>query len=205
VPPTSGRPGYLDVGITDRAKGSRLDVDLRVLGPISGVPFATPYGDACTSFRGSPLDATLVRCADADAPVDVLEVEAPLDAGAAASFVAADGATRAIVASRDPRTAELKVRADGRTTSLPRAGAQVALADLDQDGAPEIVSTLDVVPGAAEVDALVITTWQNDGTLRERARTQVPTGIRAVAACPPDGPGPAAVVAATQGELWIVR
>ena len=41
--------------------------------------------------------------------------------------------------------------------------------------------------------------------LRERARMAVPSGIRAVAACPPDGGGVAPVVIATMGELWIIR
>jgi hypothetical protein len=82
----------------------------------------------------------------------------------------------------------------------------VAVADLDQDGAPEVISTLDVLPQSpsGQSDALVISTWQPDGSLRERTRIPVPSGIRAVAACPPEG-GQAAVVLATQGELWIVR
>jgi hypothetical protein len=200
------RAAYIDVGITDRARGSRLDVDLRPVGSITGVPFATPNGDACTTFQGSTLDAGITKCADADAQLDPSEIDTPLDAGAAASYVTADGAVRAILATRDPRTAELKVRTDGKTASLPHAGAQVAVADLDQDGAPEVISTLDVLqqsPGV-ETDALVISTWQPNGSLRERTRTPVPSGIHAVAACPPEG-GQAAVVLATQGELWIVR
>jgi hypothetical protein len=200
------RPAFIDIGITDRARGSRLDLDLQRLGAITGVPFATPYGDACASFQGSTLSAGVAKCADTDAPSDGLEVDTPLDASAAATYVGADGTARAILATRDPRTSELKLRADGKTATLPGAGAQVALGDLDQDGSPEIISTLDVLPqvqGAA--DALVVTTWQADGSLRERARTPVPSGIRAVATCPPEGAGPAAVVLATQGELWIVR
>jgi hypothetical protein len=207
VPAGSGRPARVDVGITDRAWGSRLDVDLQRLGTITGVPFATVEGDACASFQGSTLASAVAKCAESDPPFDASEIDAPLDAGAFATYVGADGTTRTIVATRDPRTAELKVRSNGRTASLPSAGAQVALADLDQDGAPEIISTLDVlsqVPSAA-ADALVITTWQPDGSLRERARTEVPAGIRAVAACPPEGSGAAPVVVATQGELWVVR
>jgi hypothetical protein len=204
VPQRGARGSFIDVGITDRARGSRLDFDLQKIGTIAGVPFATPYGDACATFQGSTLSAGVAKCADADASPEGLEVDTPLDAGASATFVAPDGSARAIFATRDPRTSELRVRADGKTTSLPGAGAQVALADLDQDGSPEVISTLDVLPQGG-ADALVVNTWQADGSLRERARTPVPSGIRAVAACPPEGPGPAAVVVATQGELWIVR
>jgi hypothetical protein len=206
VPQRGARGFFIDVGITDRAKGTRFDVDLQKIGAIAGVPFATPYGDACATFQGSTLSAGVTKCADADPTPDGLELDTPLDASASATFVAPDGTARAIFATRDPRTSELKVRADGKTASLPGAGAQVALADLDQDGSPEILSTLDVLPQAqGTTDALVVNTWQADGTLRERARTPVPSGIRALAACPPDGPTPAAVVVATQGELWIVR
>jgi hypothetical protein len=206
VPQRGARPTFIDVGITDRARGSRFDVELQRVGTIAGVPFATAFGDACATFQGSTLNGGVAKCADVDAAPDSLEVEVPLDAAAYATYVAPDGSTRAIVATRDPRTSELKLRADGKTASLPGAGAQVALGDLDQDGAPEILSTLDVLPQAqGAADALVVTTWQADGSLRERARTPVPTGIRAVAACPPEGAGPAAVVVATQGELWIVR
>jgi len=206
VTPPGRRAAYIDVGITDRARGSRLDVDLHPVGSVAGVPFATPNGDACTTFQGSTLDAGVTKCADADPPLDPSDIDTPLDTGAAASYVTADGAVRTILATRDPRTAELKVRADGKTASLPGAGAQVAVADLDQDGAPEVISTLDVLPQSpsGQSDALVISTWQPDGSLRERTRMPVPSGIRAVAACPPEG-GQAAVVLATQGELWIVR
>src|SRR6185436_1055700 len=123
------------------------------------------------------------------APVDPSGFDAPLDAVAAASYVASDGTVRVIAATRDPRTAELRVRADGKAATLLHSGAQIALADLDQDGSPEILSTLDILPKPPtdDADALLITTLQSDGSLLERARVQVPGGVRAVAACPPDG------------------
>jgi hypothetical protein len=69
------------------------------------------------------------------------------------------------------------------------------------------VSTLDVLPrpGVDEGDAVVITTLLADGSLRERARMPVPHAVRAVGACPPDRPGTAPLLMATEGELWIVR
>jgi hypothetical protein len=101
----------------------------------------------------------------------------------------------------------VSLRALGKTSSLPHAGAQIALADLDQDGSPEVITAVDVLPkppGDVD-DALVITTLAPDGSLRERSRTPVPTGVRAIAACPPEGGGSGSVVVATPGELWIVR
>jgi hypothetical protein len=213
VPARGAERTHIDLGITDRARGSRLDANLRVLGSIAGVPLARPNGDACVTFQGSTLSAVVAKCADADPPIDTSDIEAPLDAAAHATFVAADGTVRVVGATRDPRTAELKLRSGAETASLPHAGAQIALADLDQDGSPEIISTLDVAtkPPSSdptkppEGDALVITTWKLGAGLQEKTRTAVPGGIRAVAACPPDGAGVAPVVVATSGELWIIR
>jgi hypothetical protein len=207
VPAQGARPAFIDVGITDRARGVRLDADLHVLGPIAGVPFATPNGDGCATFQGITLDVAVASCAEGDVTLDSSAIETPFDAAGAATYVTPQGVARAIFATRDPRTADLKVRADEKTTTLARSGAQVAVADLDQDGSPEIISTLDVLPQPSnhDADALVISSWQPDGSLRERSRTPVPSGVRALAACPPEGNGAAAIVVATQGELWIVR
>jgi hypothetical protein len=206
IVPGRGAP-YLDVGITDRARASRLDGELRLLGAIQGIPFATPTGDACLRFQGSTATSFIAKCAENDVVSLPVEVEGPFDAIASAMFVTREGVPRTAFAGRDPRTGEVALRTDDRAAILGRAGAQLAIADLDQDGAPEVISTLDVLvkPQGSADDALVVTTWEHDGTLREKSRTPVPPGVRAVAACPPDGRGPAPVVVATTGELWIVR
>ena len=206
LPSPRGAP-RLDVGISDRARGGRFDAELKLLGTINGVPFATSSGDACLRFRGSTLATTVGKCTEADPGPLPFDVDGPLDAAAVGTFITADGVTRTIDATRDPRTGEVSLRALGRTASLAHAGAQIALADLDQDGAPEVITGLDVFPKpAGDVDdALVITTLERDGSLREKSRTPVPTGVRAVAACPPEGGGAGSVVIATTGELWVVR
>jgi hypothetical protein len=202
---------YIDIGITDRARGTRLDSELRPIGAIAGVPFGMGQGDACVTFSGTSLASVWAKCAESDqAPLPPLE--SPLDAAAFGPFVTADGAARMVSAVRDPRTAELHLVSESTTATLPSAGAQIAIADLDQDGTPEIISTMDVLPKStssgppdALEDALVVTSWLADGTLRERARTPVPGGVRAVAACPPDHAGSAPVILATTAELWILR
>jgi hypothetical protein len=198
---------HLDAGISDRALGVRLDGDLRLLGTIQGVPFATARGDACMRFQGSTLATTVRQCAETDPPFAPFGEGGALDAAAMAVFVTAGGVTHTVDAARDARTGEVTLHSRGHTAIIPRAGAQVALADLDQDGAPEVITSLDVLPKPTQDtdDALVITTFESNGSLREKARTPVPTGVRAVAACPPEGGGSAAVVVATEGELWIVR
>jgi hypothetical protein len=198
---------YLDIGLSDRARGARLDGELHLLGAIQGVPFATPYGDACLHFQGSTLATTVSACTETDTAATGFDGNGPLDAVATGVFVSARGILGAVDAARDPRTGDVTLRSADRSATLSRAGAQIALADLDQDGAPEVISSLDVLikPGGGADDALVITTWEASGSLRERSRTDVPTGIRALAACPPEGGGSGAVVLATAGELWIVR
>jgi hypothetical protein len=203
--PYRPRPA-LDVGITDRASGVRLDADLQRIGTIRGVPFGTPDGDACVQFLGSTAAATVGTCTDADPMPAGFEGATALDAAATGVFVDAKGVARSVEATRNPESGDIALRSGDRAASLPRAGAQIAIADLDQDGTPEVMTTLDVLPkpqGGAD-DALVVTTWEDDGTLRERSRTPVPTGVRAVAACPPAG-GAGSIVMATPGELWIVR
>jgi len=206
VAPRRGLP-YLDVGISDRARGMRLDGELRPVGAIHGLPFATAWGDACIRLQGSTLAAAVSKCAETDPAFTPFGESGPLDAAAMATYVTADGAVHTIDAVRDPRTGEVRIHSDGRLASVARAGAQLALADLDQDGAPEVITSLDVLPNPTQDtdDALVITTFESDGSLREKRRTPVPTGVRAVAACPPEGGGSAAVVIGTEGELWIVR
>ena len=43
------------------------------------------------------------------------------------------------------------------------------------------------------------------GTVQRRYRLPVPSGIDALAMCPPDGPKTAPLVVATADELWVVR
>ena len=217
IVPRAARPGFLDVGITDRAHGSRLDDKLRPLATLSGVPFATPEGDACLSFQGTTVGASVGKCADSDPASAPVDLGPAADALASATIIGRDGAVRVVQARHDPLTLELQLRASAETAVVPRSGAQVALADLDGDGDPEVISTLDVLPSASTPaargavdrappqDAVVISSWHPGRPPTQRARVPVPSGVRAVAACPPDAPGPAPVVVATAGELWIVR
>jgi hypothetical protein len=91
----------------------------------------------------------------------------------------------------------------GRRARISGVGAQLAIGDLDGDGQPELVSGSDTLDPAA--DALVVHTWQDDGKLVERLRIGVPSGVRAVAICPPESAGQAPIAVATGDGVWIVR
>jgi hypothetical protein len=83
-----------------------------------------------------------------------------------------------------------------------RVGAQLAIGDLDQDGAADVVTSVDTL--GPRFDALEARTLSPTGVER-RWRLPVPGGVEALAICPADGPGRAPVVVATAGELWVLR
>lgn len=123
---------------------------------------------------------------------------------AGATVLGRDGKPRQVRALRVFNESSVLLRDDaGRSARLEAAGAQLAVGDLDGDGQPEILSSSDTLDESG--DALVVHTWQDDGKLVERLRVAVPTGVRALAACPADGSGLAAVLVATPGELWVLR
>jgi len=75
--------------------------------------------------------------------------------------------------------------------------------DVDQDGSADLVSTLDVL--SRKHDVLELRTLLSSGTVKRRFKLPVPTGIDAVAICPPDGPGRAPIVLASKSQLWVLR
>ena len=74
------------------------------------------------------------------------------------------------------------------------------MGDLDMDGIPEIVTSLD-----GSDDAVRIVSASDDGAVRERRRFSAPNGVRALAMCPPEEKGIPALVAVTGNEVWLVR
>jgi hypothetical protein len=203
VPRADGLGSWLDVGLTDRAHGVRFDATLHPTAAIAGVPVANGVRDVCATYSGGTAPPTLGKCAPSDAPVDLGTI-GPADAIAAGTLVSPAGAALGVVAARDPSTGELRLRSGELSATIAGAGAQIAIADLDGDGDPEIVTGADVL--AASEDALVVSSWHPGGAVRERARIAVPAGVRAIAACPPSGSGAAPIAIATaSGEVWVVR
>jgi hypothetical protein len=191
------------VGSTDRG-GVSLAADLSGPKLLPGLPLEAPgggFGCAQTNAATSSLEGPVIDCfVNLAANVRVQSPAARFDAFAAAEIVARDGARRSFVAAREPG-GKLRVRfGEEPARTVDGAGAQVAIADLDQDGVPELVSTLD-----SGEDALVITSWASGSDGKPRLRLAAPGGVRALAVCPPEEKGVSALIAVVGGEIWIVR
>jgi hypothetical protein len=140
-------------------------------------------------------------CSEAETTPVIAEVGHRTDTLASAFVVDVEGKGSAPIASRKGSTLVLRDGDDDKI--IARVGAQMAMGDLDQDGAPEIVSTVDTL--AAKYDAVEVRTVHPRGTVMRRMKLPAPRGVRAVAVCPPDGPDRSPLVVATGTELWVVR
>jgi hypothetical protein len=189
----------LFVGTTDRA-GVALDAQLVPRGVLRGIPVADDQ-DACAvpNPRGDGFEGDAVACAGPAKEPRFLSPAPRYDAMAAADLVRPDGSVRAAAVAREAG-AKLDARFGEATRAFDGVGAQVAVGDLDQDGAPEIVTS-----AADGDDALTIWSWDGTSDARERLRVPAPGGVRAVSVCPPEEGGAPALVAVVADEVWIVR
>jgi hypothetical protein len=170
-----------------------LDADLKPKSPARGAPASA---DQCTAFDppSSGFAGALFPCLGAGK--EMLEAPAKkYDAVAYADVTDAEGKSSVTIAVREPGGRLTLKNAAGKRT-IEGAGAQIALADLDLDGTPEIVTSSNATDEVLTIGAL-------DG----KARIKLPatTGIRAICTCPPEERGLPAVVAIVGDEVWLVR
>lgn len=198
-----------DVGITDRARSLRLDGRLQVAAEMAGIAVPDGGGTACTRLFGLSISGPLAPCAPGDPPPASASVGGQYDAIASARLLTPRGEPFAVWAGRERGAVELRDDG-GRRQALSSAGAQLAVGDLDQNGDPEILASLDVQNPLE--DAVVLWTWPRgrggkagDERPREALRLPAPAGVHALAVCPPDGPGRAPFAVATTDEIWVVR
>jgi hypothetical protein len=196
--------GALDVALSDRASGFRLDR--------RGASIATwlelyPWpGGGCASRVPTGLDPNVVRCTPGDEGPTVAGRRAPsrpVDAIAGAAITGTDGAVRLVRAERFALDDSALIFDDtGRSTRLAAAGAQIAIGDLDGDGTPELLASKDTLDRAS--DSVDVYSWGSD-SLTRRMQLPIPAGVRAVAVCPWLGDGMSPLVVATSSELVVVR
>ncbi len=197
-------PRDVVVSTTSRAKAIRLDpsFEVRASFPAFVVPTGRAY--ACARLEGLDVTGPLEPCGPDEPAARRASVGGRFDAIAGTTLVDARGGAFDVWAGREAGALQV-FDGTGRTAVLDKTGAQVALADLDQDGAPEILTSLDVDPRSGR-DALLIFTWQRDGKPpKELFRMPFAAGVRAIGVCPPDGPGRLPVVVATAGDIVVLR
>jgi hypothetical protein len=206
APPTEDDPEGarrdVVVSITDRAESLRLDARLEVRERYPHL--AVPDGDgvACADVLHLVVTGRLARCSASTGAPAARSIGGRYDAFASALLARPDGTTRRVVAGREDGVLELREE-PGRSARIDGIGAQVALGDLDQDGAVEILASLDVEAPLA--DAVVVRTWPPSSAPRELFRMPAGAGVHALATCLPDGPGRQAFVVATGDAIVVVR
>lgn len=170
-----------------------LDAELKPKSPARGAPASA---EQCAAFDppSSGFSGALFPCLGAGKEM----LEAPVkkyDAVAFADVADALGKSSWAIAVREPGGKVTIKIASGKRT-LEGAGAQLAVADLDLDGTPEIVTSSNGAEDVLTVSAL-------DG--KPRIKLPAPAGIRAICTCPPEERGVPAVVAIVGDEVWLVR
>jgi hypothetical protein len=196
-------PGWVDVGFTDRASLA-LTSDFVGHKVLTGMPAWGGDGLVCLApepsagaFDGAPFDCTTPH----DNRPRVVVPAPRFDAFAASNVIDPGGVAHPVVAVHEP-SGKLKLRmGDAQGAPDGTYGAQIAVVDLDQDGTPEIATSVD-----GTEDAVNVWSWSGNGNeLRGRIHLAAPAGVRALAACPPEENGQPALVAVVGPEVWVVR
>jgi hypothetical protein len=194
--------GAVYVGSTDRG-GLELAPDLALRAALVGVPAAG--GDDVVCLRPEPaagaFDGAPIGCLPRGEPGPKMALPAPrFDAFASANVIDPAGEVHAVVAVREP-SGRLRLKM-GEATRVPEGvfGTQLAVGDLDQDGVPELVTT-----ATGPADAIRIDSWSGTAAFRDRLRLAAPSGVRALAICPPEDHGRPVLVAIVGDEVWLVH
>ncbi len=194
-------PGRLWVGLSDRADTLDLSGTLRVEHKWHAV---MPWpGAGCTRRAGLGYEGKARAC-PGSSPTPEVDFGTPLDAFDSRALIDRSGQLHTVRIARAVG-ADFARALDSLHPELlvPNVGAQLAVADLDQDGLPEIVSSSPSLDRRA--DQLLVRTMTDNGQLRERLRISVPSGIDALAICPGDGRAMAPLLLATGDGLWLIR
>jgi hypothetical protein len=193
----------LDVGLTDRALSVRFDRGLEVDSTFTGLPVPDGAGVACTRMTSLVVTGPIGACKKGDPAPLGASVGGQYDAFASSALIDAAGAPYVVWAGRERGIVELRDDAS-HAARVPDMGAQLAVGDLDQDGDPEIVGSVDTLN--ALDDAVIVKTWHRaTGKVEERLRIPAAAGVHALGVCPPDGPGHVPFLVATADEIWVVR
>jgi len=193
--------GELLLGISDRASALRLDASLVKTETLSEVRLPWP-GGGCARLDEPFVAPRIERCAKGETLAAESSFRDTLDAIAGASVTARNGRARLVRAGRRTSDGSVVVTNGEREARLEHAGAQLAVGDLDGDGEPELVTSLDTLDAAR--DAVVVYAWRGSA-LEEKLRVPVAAGVRALAICPQRPTAMAPIVVATSAGLGVIR
>jgi hypothetical protein len=193
-------PTTVDVGSTDRAGALRLNERLEKVA-LLGATLPWP-GAGCAPLAELGVSGNVTACGTALPPSEA-PATGPFDAVAGAVIVGPDGRSRVVRAGRPHGTSAVTVSEGSTRATVEAVGAQLALADLDGDGAAELVSSLDTRD--PRLDAVVVHTVVPRGAVTERFRVAVPAGVRALGVCSPRAGSMSPIVVATGDSLWLIR
>jgi hypothetical protein len=198
VPRLDGTGADLLVGTTDRG-GVAVSRDLRAAAALHGLPLLAGGVAACVrpNAAASAFDGNLFDCADVGHALGAVPATR-YDALSTVNLVGRDGASRLLIAAREPSGA-LRLRVGEPAESLGSVGAQVAMGDFDQDGIAEVATTTE-----SGADGITIASLRGN-ELVPRVRIPAPTAVHALAVCPPEDAGPSRLVAVVGAEVWVVR
>jgi hypothetical protein len=193
-------PGVLRVGWSDR-KAVSVGADLVGSAPLAGLPLPGATSACALPNAARGAFERIVACARGESEPTVsrsAKLPALFDAAAFLELPAGAGASvYAIV--RAPLGVLHVFRPDGDPIEIEDVGAQVALGDLDEDGAPEIVTTREKGDDVLSVGTL------RGGAMAPRISWPAPKGVDAVAICPAAENEAPSVVAAVGSEIWLVH
>ena len=187
----------LDFGLSDRAHAVRLR-GTQAEALAARLPWP---GGGCVNLEAPLVSPRAVRCSKDELLISEPALAEPLDALAGAVIVSRAGDARLVRAGRLASGAVV-VTDGAHEIRLDHGGAQLALADLDGDGAPELVTSLDTLDPRS--DAVVVYSWLGS-SLSERLRVAAPAGVRALAVCPAPADRMPSIVLATSEGLWVIR
>jgi len=192
------KDGALDVGSSDRRFTLRISAAGVVLGRF---PDVLPWpGIGCLGRSGVGLAGQAACGSEPGAPS--FQPVGVFDAAAGVELVTAEGVRVVYGALRELLRAQASLFQMGQPVrNVPDVGASLALADLDGDGLPEILSSRPTFE--PEADALEVRGLDNLSV--PKARLPITDGVVALAVCPWMGEGHNPILVASRSKLWVVK